>query len=142
MGHPDPSHSSPKEGLEWGTRVLTESQFLSRLQSLFHQIFQRDSHTFAFPRGPAGLDLNRPFFSGGVVPEAAPWPVFGFLDQSTLDRIAVDVSHLLYLLLRRTNIEVVVTFLPEVFATTYYLTSYRLLDRLENRRHASTNRVR
>ena len=47
---------------------------------------------FAAVVGPLGFDLDSALFAGEVMAEAAPWPIFGFLDEAGLDRIAVDVS--------------------------------------------------
>jgi hypothetical protein len=47
------------------------------------------------------------------MPETRPLPIFGLLDQSPLDRVAVHVAKLLDALLFREDIEIVVPSLPE-----------------------------
>src|SRR4051812_19437512 len=53
--------------------------------------------------------------SEGVMTEAAPAPLRGFFDQTTLHRIAVHVAQFLDALLRRPYIEVIEAGLPESF---------------------------
>jgi hypothetical protein len=48
------------------------------------------------------------------VAEAAPFPVLGSIAQSTLDRIAVNVAQFLDELWMIANVEIVITFLPEM----------------------------
>jgi len=48
------------------------------------------------------------------MPEAAPWPVFGSLNEAALDRIAVNVAELLDEFGVCQDVEVVVAALPEL----------------------------
>jgi hypothetical protein len=48
------------------------------------------------------------------VAEAAPGPVFGFLDESTFNGVAVDIAELLDELGLGEDVEVVVAGLPEL----------------------------
>ena len=59
------------------------------------------------------LDLDSADFAECVVAVAAPGPVFGLFDESTMDGIAVDVLEFLDALRWGEDIEVVVTGLPE-----------------------------
>ena len=63
------------------------------------------------------FDLDGADFAESVVTVAAPGPVFGLLNESTVDGIAVDVLQFLYALRRSAHIEVVVSRLPEVVRT-------------------------
>ena len=51
---------------------------------------------------------------GGVGLEAAPVPCAGFCDESSCDRVAVDVAELFDSLSLREDVEVVVAGLPDV----------------------------
>jgi hypothetical protein len=51
--------------------------------------------------------------------EAAPGPFFRFLDQATLNWVAVDVTELLYELGLCKNVEVVVAALPKLRAVAF-----------------------
>jgi len=48
------------------------------------------------------------------MPEAAPWPVLGFLNETAFDWIAVNVAELLDELGLGEDVEVVVAALPEL----------------------------
>jgi hypothetical protein len=61
-----------------------------------------------------GFDLDAALFAGEVMAEARPWPVLGFLDEAAFDRVAVDVSQLLHVLLVSQDVEVIVPGLPEL----------------------------
>ena len=66
-----------------------------------------------------GFDFYRSYFSIEPMPEAAPWPVFGFLNEAALDWVAVDVAELLDELGLCQDIEVVVAALPELLAVAF-----------------------
>ena len=61
-----------------------------------------------------GFDFDGAWFTGGPVVEAAPRPVFGFLDESARDGIAVDVDQLIDPLWVGEDVEVVLAGLPEL----------------------------
>jgi hypothetical protein len=48
------------------------------------------------------------------VAKAAPWPVFGLLDEASLNWVSVDVAQLLHVLFVGEYVEVVVPGLPEL----------------------------
>ena len=75
---------------------------------------------------PLGLDLHAASFAGGVVVEAAPWPVLGLLDETSCDRVSMHVAQLLNVLLVSQDIEVVVPGLPELSSFTFESLSSRL----------------
>ncbi len=72
-----------------------------------------------FLRGPVGFNLDCGDFAGGVVIEAAPAIVFGAWDESASDGVAVNVADLLYEFSGGEGVEVVVTGLPELFASSF-----------------------
>jgi hypothetical protein len=51
--------------------------------------------------------------------EAAPWPVLGFLNEATFDRVAVDVAELLHELRLGEDVEVVIARLPKLRAGAF-----------------------
>ena len=55
-------------------------------------------------------------FAGEIVAEAAPWPVFGVFDETSVDRVAMKVAELFDVLPVGEDVEVVVAGLPEVLA--------------------------
>lgn len=69
--------------------------------------------------GPVGFDFYGSDFSGEPVPEAAPWPVFGPLNEAALDWIAVDIAELFDEFGMGEDVEVVVAALPELFAVAF-----------------------
>lgn len=66
-----------------------------------------------------GFDLDSALFAGEPVAEAAPGPVFRFLDETACNRIAVDVAELFYELALGEDVEVVVADLPELLAVAF-----------------------
>jgi hypothetical protein len=70
--------------------------------------------SFPVAGGPVGFDFDGGGFAGGVVVEAAPTVVFGFVDEASGDRITVDVLDLLFEFSCGEDVEVVVARLPEV----------------------------
>ena len=65
-------------------------------------------------RAPLGLDLDGTRIPGGVVIETAPAMIFRANDETSFDRVAVDVANLFDAFLFGMNIEVVVATLPEL----------------------------
>ncbi len=63
-----------------------------------------------------GRDFDWATFAGSPVVEAAPRPVFGALDEATLDGVSVCVAELFSELALGEDVEVVVTVLPEAWA--------------------------
>ena len=59
------------------------------------------------------VQLNRSFDSSCIEAIAAPLPVFRFFNQTTPDRIAMDIAQLLNVLLPAVNIEIMKARLPE-----------------------------
>lgn len=53
------------------------------------------------------------------MPEAAPWPVFGFLNEAALDWIAMNVAEFLDEFGMGQDVEVVVAALPELLAVAF-----------------------
>ena len=66
-----------------------------------------------------GFDFDWAGVAGLPVAVAAPWPVFGFVDEAALDRVAVDVGELLDELGVGEDVEVVVAGLPELWAVAF-----------------------
>ncbi len=73
----------------------------------------------SFGEGPVGSDFYAAGGAGGPVIEAAPWPVFWFLDEFADHRVAVHVFELFYELVVSEDIEIVVAGLPEVGAGAF-----------------------
>jgi hypothetical protein len=48
------------------------------------------------PRGPLRLDLYRSRFTAQIVTKTAPRPILGPRDQTTIHRIPMNVTQLLY----------------------------------------------
>ena len=71
--------------------------------------------------GPLGFDLDAAGFTGKVVAEAAPRPVFWLLHQTALHGIAVHVAELFDVLAMGEGVEVVVAGLPELRAVPFEL---------------------
>ncbi len=63
-----------------------------------------------------GFDFDDSAFTCEPVAVAAPWPVFGFIDEAALDGIAVDVAKFLGELPLREDVEIVVALFPEMLA--------------------------
>lgn len=76
--------------LEWGTLSITFFGMLTSIWTLRAQL-QEYSCAFSPPRRPLGLDLDDAHLSSCVMTETAPWPVFRFRNQATLDGIAMEV---------------------------------------------------
>lgn len=72
--------------------------------------------SLGLPGGPVGVDVYCALGAGGVVAGAAPGVVFGFRDEGSEDRVAVDVPELFEALLLGVDVEVVVAGLPELVA--------------------------
>ena len=70
------------------------------------------------PYRPPRSNFNHSFFSRDIVTITAPRPVFRSLDEPSCDRITVDVFQLLGALGATPDIEIVIAWLPEVFATS------------------------
>jgi hypothetical protein len=70
------------------------------------------------PYRPPRSNFNHSFFSRDIVTIAAPRPVFRSLDEPSCDRITVDVFQLLCAFGATPDIEIVIPWLPEVFATS------------------------
>jgi len=66
-----------------------------------------------------GLDFDRTDFAGCPVVEAAPLPIFGFVDQAARDGVAVNVLDFFGELGMGEDVEVVVTGLPELRASCF-----------------------
>jgi len=63
------------------------------------------------------FDLDGADFAERVVTVAAPGPVLGTFDQTTMDGVAVDVLQLLDALLGSADVEVVISRLPKVLGS-------------------------
>src|SRR5450631_1886448 len=70
------------------------------------------------PYRPPRSNFNHSFFSRDIVTITAPGPVFRSLDEPSCDRITVDVFQLLCAFGATPDIEIVIPWLPEVFATS------------------------
>src|SRR5580658_5509249 len=92
-------------------------------------------------RRPLRFDLDYANLTGGVVPKARPWPVFWFLHESALDRIAMDVADHFGAGLLSVNITVVVALLPELLARSTQLARSPLLARLTQLRQQNPRRL-
>ena len=75
--------------------------------------------SFAAGPGPVGFDFDSTGSAGQPMIEAAPGPVFGFLDEVSFDWVAVDVAELLDELGLGDYVEVVVAGLPELGAGAF-----------------------
>ena len=51
--------------------------------------------SFALVPRPLGFDFYSTWFAGEIVAIAAPWPVFGLVDEAALYGVAVDVPEFL-----------------------------------------------
>ena len=71
----------------------------------------------ALPRRNGRFDLDGVGFAESVVAVGAPGPVFRFFYETSLHGVAVDVLQLLDALLRSTNVEVVISRLPEMLGS-------------------------
>src|SRR6185312_6459758 len=71
---------------------------------------------------PLGFDLNSALLAREVMAKAAPGPVLGLFDETSLDGVAVQVAQLLHMFLLGKDVEVVVSGLPELgpFAFEYF----------------------
>ena len=70
---------------------------------------------------PPRSNFNHSFFSRDIVTITAPGPVFRSLDEASCDRITVDVFQLLCAFGATPDIEVVIAWLPEVFALVAHI---------------------
>ena len=61
---------------------------------------------------PCRLDLHSTELSRSVMLKAGPWPVFRLFNQTSFDRIAMDVPQLFRKLFVGKNIEIIVATLP------------------------------
>ena len=71
------------------------------------------AESFAPSGSPLGLDFDGADRAGGVMAETGPAPLFGLLDKTSRDRIAVQVAKLLSPLQPGMDVEVALTGLPE-----------------------------
>ena len=62
------------------------------------------------------FDFHWGVLAGQPVARAAPWPVFGLLNQTFCDRVLMDVAEFLCDLRLSQDIEIVITSLPELWA--------------------------
>jgi hypothetical protein len=69
--------------------------------------------------GPVGFDFDLFCFACEPVAVAAPWPVFGIVDEAARYWIAVDVTELLDELGLGEDVEVVVARLPELWTLAF-----------------------
>ena len=92
-------------------------------------------------RGPLRFDLDHAKLTGGVVPKARPRPVFRFLHESALDRIAMDVADHFGAGFLSVDIPVVVALLPELLARSSQLARSHLLDGLQQLRKQNPRRL-
>ncbi len=65
-----------------------------------------------------GFDFDWASFAGSPMVVAAPRPVFGALDETTLDGVAMRVAEFFGELALGEDVEVVVTVLPEAWAVS------------------------
>ena len=93
------------------------------------------------PRRPRGLDFNRTSHAGGVVVEAAPGIIAWRSNQSTLQRIAVDVADRLGAVMFAANAAVEIAGLPELFTMTSQFARSHLFQRLEELRQENRWRL-
>lgn len=94
LGHPSLAMNGP-------TSVLGSTRY-SLMVVISFRFFQ------------SAVDFDWPGFSGCVMEEAAPGIVFGLLDESAHDWVAVHVSEFLNALVFREDVEVMVAALPEL----------------------------
>ena len=74
---------------------------------------RNDSQSLSLPCGPLRFDLNWALDARRVVIEAAPLPLLGTFDETTVHWISMDVTQLFNTLGFAPDVEIVVTWLPE-----------------------------
>lgn len=89
------------------------------------------SSSFAFSRGPFGLDFDPSLAARRVMEEAAPWPILGAAAQSRVDRVGMNAVEPLDKVRLIANVEVVVALLPKVILVSGETLCHSLLQRFQ-----------
>ena len=86
--HKSAAYLSAGASLIWGCPTLLARFWREGGHALPNLYSQRHSHPLSPPPRPFRFDLDRSFNSRRIMAEAAPGPVFRFLNQSPLDRLS------------------------------------------------------
>lgn len=87
--------------------------------------------SFAFSRGPFGLDFDSSLAASRMIEKAAPRPILGAVAQSRVHQVGVNVVGLLDKLRLIASVEVVVAVLPKMILVSGETPGRSLLQRFQ-----------
>lgn len=87
-------------------------------------------NSFAFSRGPFGLDFDPSFAARRMMEEAAPRPILGAA-APRVHRVGMNVVELLDKLRLIANVQVLVALLPKMVGVSDQTPCYSLLQRFQ-----------